>query len=102
MRMSGQKCRTISQDIEAEMVAEEDGVTITYLSGKRLFIPRATVERGISRLIRQGSIDKDEVHLEITNQNGAITDRLMAVLRMLPGVEIESRIPRKLSYVPKI
>lgn len=100
IEMSGQNCKTISQDIEAVMEADDRGVTIIYKSGKELRIPRAIVEKGISRLVRQGSLDKDEVHLEITNKNGPMTDRLMAVLRMLPGVKIKSRIPRELIYRP--
>jgi hypothetical protein len=83
------------------MEANENGVTITNPTGNKLLIPRDIVEKGISLLVKQGSIDVNEVHHKITNEHRTMTDKLMAVLRMLPGVEIESKSPRKLSYTSK-
>jgi len=96
--MSELNCSTVSRDIPARMKADAHGVTINYQSGGELFIPRAIVETAIGRLVRQRSLNKDEVHPEITSEHGPMTDRLMAVLRMLPGVEIKKKVLRELVY----
>jgi len=98
IEMSGQNCYTVSQDIPARVKADAHGVTVNYQSGGELFIPRAIVETAIGRLVRQRSLRVKEVHREITDEAGPITDRLMAVLRMLPSVEVKTRRPRELVY----
>ncbi len=45
----------------------------------------------------QGVLTLEDVHYKITNENGPQTDRLMAVLRELPGVTFSAR-PRALYW----
>jgi hypothetical protein len=75
----------------------EDGIEIVYPSGNSVFIPREMVVKAISMLINRGKLTVDEVHFDITNKHRNRTDKLMAVLRKLPGVSFD-RIPRVLYY----
>ena len=97
MKMNGEKCYTLSHDNPATMWVSEDGVEVVYPSGNSVFIPRAMVVKAINLLINRGTLTVDEVHHEITNEHRTRTDKLMAVLRKLPGVTFD-RIPRALYY----
>ena len=95
--MSGEKCYTLSRDNPATMWVGEDGIEVVYPSGNSVFIPRAMVVKAINLLINRETLTVDEVHFEITSENRTRTDKLMAVLRKLPGVSFD-RIPRVLYY----
>ena len=97
MKISGEKCYTLSFDNPATMLVGEDGIEVIYPSGNSVFLPRSMVIKAISRLINQGNLTVDEVHHEITNLRRKRTDKLMAVLRMLPGVTFD-RHPRVLYH----
>ena len=97
MQMSGEKCYTLSRDNPATMWVIEDGIEVVYPSGNSVFLPKAMVVKGINMLINRGKLTVDEVHHEITNEHRTRTDKLMAVLRKLPGVTFD-RIPRALYY----
>ena len=85
MEMSGEKCYTLSRDNPATMYVDKDGIEVVYPSGNTVFLPRAMIIKAINRLINQGKLTVDEVHHEITNEHRTRTDKLMAVLRKLPG-----------------
>ena len=70
-------------------------VTITYPTGRSLELPRSMVSIAIHRLQIKGVLTVEEVHNEITDRHGDQTDRLLAVLRELPGVTFTSS-PRSL------
>jgi hypothetical protein len=95
--MSGEKCFTLTANNPAEMYVDEDKVTIVYPSGNSLDIPRGMVVEAINMLKRKGTLTVYDVHEDITHRHGARTDRLMAVLRKLPGVTFDKR-PRVLYY----
>ena len=97
MGMSGEKCYTLTADNPADMYVDEQKVTIVYPSGNSLDIPRALVIQAINMLMLRKKLTVADVHEEITKGNGARTDRLMAVLRKLPGVTFDRR-PRVLYY----
>ena len=97
MEMSGEKCYTLSRDNPATMWVGEDGIEVVYPSGNSVYIPRAMVVKAINLLINRGKLTVDEVHLEITDEHRNRTDKLMAVLRKLPGVTFD-KIPRVLYY----
>ena len=94
LQMSGEKCFTLAQDRPAEMQVDNQGVTIIYPTGNKLFIPRHMVEIAINELKRKGCLTAEEVH-EITEFTGPRTDRLLAILRALPDVRHEKQ-PRVL------
>ena len=97
MQMSGEKCYTLSHDNPATMWVGEDGIEVVYPSGNAVLLPRAMVVKAINMLVKRGKLTVDEVHFEITNQRRKRTDKLMAVLRKLPGVTFD-RYPRALYY----
>lgn len=97
IQMSGGKCYTLTAHHEAAMHVDEEGVTITYSTGNKLFIPRQMIEEAINLLMKKGVLTVEDVHEGITNRNGARTDRLMGILRKLPGVTHDKR-PRVLYY----
>ena len=97
MKMSGEKCFTLTADDPADMEVDAGGITILYGSGNELFIPREMVEKAVRVLIQRGELSVKEIHEGISNRNGACTDRLMTVLRKLPGVTFQKR-PRILYY----
>ena len=97
MQMSGEKCYTLSHDNPATMWVGDDGIEVVYPSGNTVFILKEMVAKAINMLIYRGKLTVDEVHTEITNKHRTRTDKLMAVLRKLPGVSID-RIPRVLYY----
>ena len=95
--MSGEKCYTLTYNKEAEMYVEKDGMVIVYPSGNSLVIPRVMVEEAIKQLEIQRKLTVSDVHEKITNRNKPRTDKLMAVIRKLPGVTFD-KIPRVLYY----
>ena len=97
LEMTGQKCYTLTADNAAIMHVADDGIIIVYESGNELFIPRQMVVDAINTLKEQGKLTVKDVHEGITEENGARTDRLMAVLRKLPNVTFVKR-PRVLYY----
>ena len=97
MDMSGEKCYTLTADNPAEMYVDDQKVTIVYPSGNSLEIPRALVLQAINMLMLKKKLTVADVHEEITKGNGARTDRLMSVLRKLPGITFDKR-PRVLCY----
>ncbi len=99
LKMSGQKCYTLSIDSEATMLVDQNEVTIIYPSGRELTIPRDMVVEGINWLRNNNRLSVYDVHEKITHRHRTRTDKLMAVLRKLPGVTFR-RIPRELYYNP--
>ena len=97
MEMNGEKCYTLSRDNPAAMWVGEDGIEVVYPSGNSVFLPKAMVVKTINMLINRGKLTVDEVHHQITNEHRTRTDKMMAVLRKLPGVTFD-RIPRVLFY----
>ena len=97
LKMNGDVCYTLTADNPAKMYVDEQGIEIVYPTGNSTFIPRKMVIEAISQLKRQGKLTVEDVHEGITNRRGPITDRLMAVLRKLPGVTFDKR-PRVLYY----
>ena len=82
------------------MFVDDQKVTIIYPSGNSKVIPRSMVMQAIHKLERNGTLTLEEVHEEITDHNGPLTDRLLAVLRELPGVEF-TPAPRALYLTKK-
>lgn len=97
VRMSGEKCYTLTAENEADMFTQDDGVVIEYQSGKSLFIHREIIEEAMRQLELKGTLTVSDIHEGITNRNGAKTDRLMAILRKIEGVTFDTR-PRVLYY----
>jgi len=86
-KLSGRNCFTLTYNKPARMYVDDQKVTIVYPSGNTKDLPRSMVMEAIHKLQRNEMLTLEEVHMEITNQNGPQTDRLLAVLRELPGVE---------------
>ena len=97
LKMSGEKCYTLTNDNSAVMEVDQSGITVIYPTGSEVFIPRDMVEHAIRALTAKGELTVDDVHKGITKQHRTRTDKLMAVLRKLPGVTIQ-KFPRKLFY----
>jgi len=55
------------------------------------------VEVAIDRLLARDTLTVADIHEGITHRNGTRTDRLMAIMRKLPGVTYKKR-PRELYY----
>ena len=98
-KMSGQKCFTLTQDKPAIMEVDDTKVTIIYPNGNSLNIPRSMFTEAIRKLQVKGILTLEEVHNEITKGQGPKTDRILAVLRKLPGVGYRAS-PRSL-YLKK-
>ena len=98
--VNGQKCFTLTQNKPAMMYVDDWKVTIVYPSGNSLDISRAMIMEAILKLKTHGYLTLDDVHYDITHGDGPRTDRLMAVLRNLPGVTFTSS-PRALYYSQK-
>lgn len=97
IQMNGEKCYTLSHDNPATMWVSKNGIQVVYPSGNSVFLPEEMVIRGINLLKDRGKLSVDEVHHEIAKQHRTRTDKLMAVLRKLPGVSFD-RFPRVLYY----
>lgn len=101
LSMNGQKCYTLTHDNEGKMYVDHTGITIVYPTGNETIIPRSMVEEAIHKLKTTGILTVKDVHEGITNRNGPRTDRLMAVLRKLPGVTFQ-RYPRELYFSAEV
>ncbi len=99
-KKSGQNCYTLTLDHPAIMDVTDDGVTVTYPSGLVIFLPATMVREAIYRLQTKGELGVDEIHEEVTHYDRLQTDKLMAVLREMPGVTI-TRKKRKLHLAKK-
>ena len=99
IKKDGQDCFTLSFNKPAKMYVDSLKVTILYPTGNTLEIPRSMVTEGIRQLSAKGILTLEDVHERITNRHGPQTDRLLAVLRELPGVTFTSS-PRAL-YLKK-
>lgn len=89
-KLNGKKCFTLTQNKPAQMRVDDIGVTIVYPSGNGLDIPRSKFEEALHLLNAHGVLKMEEVHERITNGNGAMTDRLLAVLREIPETRYTS------------
>jgi hypothetical protein len=98
-KKNGYTCYTLAQNKPAKMNVDDWKVTITYPTGRCLELPRSMVSEAIHKLQAKGILTVQEVHEEITDRHGPQTDRLLAVLRELPGVTFTSS-PRAL-YLKK-
>jgi len=101
MKKTGQTCYTLVQNKPAQMDVNDQGVTVTYPSGMEVFLPASMVREAIYRLQTKGDVDVDEIHAEVTHQNKTRTDKLMAVLREVPGVTFTPYPKRILHYQTK-
>jgi len=94
-KLNGRKCFTLTQNKPATMYVDDWKVTIVYPTGNSLELPRSMIAESIHKLQTNGMLTLEEVHEQLTHRNGPQTDRLMAVLRELPGVTF-SASPRVL------
>lgn len=95
IKLNGRKCFTLTQNKPATMYVDNEKVTIVYPTGNSLDLPRSMIMEAIRRLQKNGCLTLEEVHEQITNERGPQTDRLLAVLRELPGITFTSS-PRAL------
>ncbi len=100
MKLNGRKCFTLTQNKPATMYVDDWKVTIVYPTGNTLELPRSMIMESIHKLQSNSVLTLEEVHEEITNRRGPQTDRLLAVLRELPGVTFTSS-PRALYLRPE-
>jgi hypothetical protein len=96
-KLNGRKCFTLTQNKPALMFVDDQGVTIEYPTGNSTRIPRSMIVEAMHVLQSKGILTLEDVHYRITNENGPRTDRLMAVLRELPGVTFSGE-PRALYF----
>lgn len=94
-KLDGRMCFTLTQDKPAIMHVNDEGVTIEYPTHGKTKIPRSMLEEANHKLRVKGILSLEDVHEGITNRNGPITDRLMAIFREMPGIGF-SRTPRTL------
>lgn len=85
-KLDGRRCFTLTQNKPAVMHIDDSGVMIEYPSGGTTKLSRALLDLAFQRLQIRGMLTLEDVHEGITRGNGAKTDRLMAVLRELPGI----------------
>ena len=85
-KLDGRKCFTLTQNKPAIMHIDDSGVTIEYPTGGSIKISQALLDEAFSKLQIKGVLTLEDVHNGITHGNGAKTDRLMAILRELPGI----------------
>lgn len=85
-KLDGRKCFTLTNNKPAVMHVDNYGVTIEYPSGGSIKLARSLIEEAVKKLMIKGMLTLEDVHDGITHGNGAKTDRLMAVLRELPGI----------------
>lgn len=97
-KLHGRKCFTLTQNKPALMYVYDDKVTIEYPTGNTLDLPRSMVQEAIHKLQALGILTLEEVHGNITHRHGPQTDRLLAVLRELPGVTFTAS-PRALYLI---
>lgn len=100
LKKSGQNCYTLSRNNPARMDVDLNGVTVTYPSGLSVWLPAAMVKDAIHRLQTNGDVDVDEIHEHVTHFHRTRTDKLMAVLREVPGVTFTPLPKRILHFKP--
>ncbi len=98
-KKDGQYFYTLTQNRPAKIQVYATKVTILYPSGNPKDIDRDIIEKAWNKLRTQGKFTVDDA-LEVTRRNGARTDRLLALLRMLDDVTFTAS-PRELQYKPK-
>jgi hypothetical protein len=96
-KKSGQNCYTLSRNNPARMDVGDDGVTVTYPSGLGVYLPVSMVREAIHRLQTSGDVDVDEIHEKVTHRHRTRTDKLMAVLREIPGITI-TPLPKRILH----
>jgi hypothetical protein len=96
-KKNGRKCYTLTQNKPATMYVDDFKVTIVYPTGNTTELPRSMIMEALRRLQIQGTLTLEEVHEELTLRNRPKTDRLLAVLREVPGVKF-ARSPRALYW----
>jgi len=96
-KITGQNCYTLSRNNPARMDVDDEGITVTYPSGFVEFLPASMVREAIHRLQTKGDVDVDEIHEEVTHHHKTRTDKLMAVLREVPGVTF-TRLPKRILH----
>lgn len=99
-KKNGKNCYTLSRNNPARMDMDDAGITITYPSGYPLFLPTSMIKEAIHRLVTKGDLGVDEVHQEITEGHKTRTDKLMAVLREIPGVTF-TPLPKRILHYKK-
>jgi hypothetical protein len=97
-KKSGQNCYTLSYNKPARMDVDDDGISVTYPSGMVVELPKPMVKEAIHRLQTNGELDVDEIHEQVTHLYRTRTDKLMAVLREVPGVTFTPFPKRILHY----
>ena len=85
-KLDGHKCFTLTQNKPAIMHIDDTGVTIDYPSARKTKLARSLLDKAYKKLQLKGMLTLEDVHNGLTHGNGAQTDRLMAVLREVPGV----------------
>jgi hypothetical protein len=68
------------------MHIDDTGVMVEYPTGGKVKVSRLLLDEAYKKLQIRGVLTLEDVHEGITNRNGAITDRLMAILRALPNI----------------
>jgi hypothetical protein len=96
-KKSGRNCYTLARNNPARMEVDDTGVKVTYPSGLIVFLPAAMVKEAIRRLLTNGELDVDEIHQQVTHLHRTRTDKLMAVLREIPGVTF-TPLPKRILY----
>ena len=99
-KKTGQNCYTLVHNNPARMDVDDNGVMVTFPSGIKVFLPVDMIRDAICRLQEKGSVDVDEIHLEVTHEHRIRTEKLMAVLREIPGV-IFTPLPKRILYMEK-
>jgi hypothetical protein len=89
-KKNGERCFTLTQNKPAIMYVDDWKVTITYPTGNSLEFPRSMITEAIHMLQVKGVLTLEDVHEEITNHHAPRTDRLLAILRELPGVTFKA------------
>ena len=96
-KKSGQNCYTLARNNPARMEVDDTGVTVTYPTGLIVVLPASMVKEAIRRLLTNGELDVDEIHQQVTHLHRTRTDKLMAVLREIPGVTF-TPLPKRILY----
>jgi hypothetical protein len=96
-KKSGQNCYTLSRNNPARMDVDDEGITVTYPSGTTVYLPALMVREAIRRLQISGNMDVDEIHEMVTHGHRTRTDKLMAVLREIPGVTF-TPLPKRILH----
>ena len=96
-KKSGRNCYTLTRNNPARMDVDDAGVTVTYPSGSIVVLPASMVREAIHRLQANGKLDVDEIHEHITHLHRTRTDKLMAVLREIPGVTF-TPLPKRILH----